>query len=290
VATQLCNCHPGLSVDLVYIKTRGDQDQHSPLTAIGGTGLFTKEIQRAVLDGTVDIAVHSLKDLPTDNPKELMLVAVPVREDVSDALIAPVHRRMQAMPPGSRIGTSSLRRRAQLLYAYPELEVITVRGNVETRLNLALEGKLDGIILAYAGLKRLNLQSNITDQLSPPNFLPAVGQGALGIECRSEDTETQALVSSIDCPQAHCAVLAERAVLAQLQGGCSIPMGAWARELPGKAGEATMLGLDVAVFDPNGKHRVRVSLQGSWDDPVGLGHRAVASLHAKGAKELLANT
>ena len=153
VAERLRELHPGLMVVLVEIKTQGDRDRNSPLAAIGGVGLFTKEIQRAVADGSVDMAVHSLKDLPTQGPGDLILAAVPEREDVADALIAPVYQTIDALPNAGRVGTSSPRRRAQLLFLRPDLEVVTVRGNVETRLNQALEGRLDAVVLALAGLE-----------------------------------------------------------------------------------------------------------------------------------------
>src|SRR6476620_3489331 len=181
VARRLLELHPGLRVELVEIKTLGDRDRNSPLAAIGGTGLFTKEIQRALADSAVEIAVHSLKDLPTQGPEGLTLGAVPPREDAADALIAPVHKTLDALPPGATIGTGSLRRRAQLLHLRPDLEVVGVRGNVETRLNRALEGTLDAVVLAEAGLRRLGLERHVTERLGPPRFLPAVGQGALGI-------------------------------------------------------------------------------------------------------------
>ena len=184
----------------VEIKTHGDRDRNTPLAAIGGVGLFTKEIQRAVLDGSVDIAVHSLKDLPTQGPAELVLAAVPPREDVADALISPTHRTLDALPPGAKVGTSSPRRRAQLLFRRPDLEVVTIRGNVETRLNQALEGRLDAVVLAWAGLKRLGLESHVTQRLAPPEFLPAVGQGALGIECRREDAAVLAFLATARRP------------------------------------------------------------------------------------------
>src|SRR4051794_25051513 len=161
VTARLRALHPGLVVELVEIKTHGDRDRNSPLAAIGGVGLFTKEIQRAVGDGSVDVAVHSLKDLPTQGPAGLILGAVPTREDVADALIAPVHQSLDALPPGARVGTSSPRRRAQVLFGRPDLEVVTVRGNVETRLNQALQGRLDAVVLAWAGLKRLGLEQYV---------------------------------------------------------------------------------------------------------------------------------
>src|SRR4051794_36917851 len=181
VAGRLGDLHPGLVVELVEIRTQGDRDRNSPLSAIGGTGLFTKEIHRALLDGTVDLAVHSLKDLPTQGPDGLALAAIPPREEAADALIAPADRRLDALKAGARVGTSSLRRRAQLHWLRPDLVVEELRGNVETRLKRALEGHLDAVILAEAGLRRLGLDRHVTERLGPPRFLPAAGQGALGI-------------------------------------------------------------------------------------------------------------
>jgi hydroxymethylbilane synthase len=281
VAERLRALHPGLAVELVEIKTQGDRDRNTPLAAIGGLGLFTKEIQRALLDATVEVAVHSLKDLPTRGPEELILGAVPPREDATDALIAPVHRTLDSLPSEATIGTGSLRRRAQLLHLRPDLNVVGVRGNVETRLNQALQGKLDAVVLAEAGLRRLNLDAQITERLGPPRFLPAVGQGALGIECRRDDEATRAILAPLDDPATHRAVLAERSALAELEGGCMIPMAAWARATD--AG----LTLDAAVFDPDGRERVFASLSGPPDDPEGLGRRVAQALRDQGAERLL---
>ena len=189
---------------MVEIKTQGDRDRNSPLAAIGGVGLFTKEVQRAVRDGSVDVAVHSLKDLPTEELAELTLAAVPLREDVADALDrTKASEARGVLPTAARIGTSSPRRRAQLLYLRPDLEIVTLRGNVETRLNHALQGHLDAVVLAWAGLRRLGLEQHITQRLGPPEFLPAVGQGALGIECRRDASAILALLEPLDdlaCP------------------------------------------------------------------------------------------
>jgi hydroxymethylbilane synthase len=289
VANRLRGCHPGLNVALVEIRTQGDHDRSSPLAAIGGTGLFTKEIQRAVLDGSVDIAVHSLKDLPTEGPDRLVLAAVPKREDVADALIAPVHRILQSLPAGSRVGTSSLRRRAQLLHMRPDIQVVSIRGNVETRLNQALEGKLDAVILAWAGLHRLDLHRHVTQRLAPPDFLPAVGQGALGIECRIDDVKTHTLLLLLDDAPTHRAVLAERTALAELEGGCLIPMAAWARDVDvdGDGDKPGQLALDAAVFDPDGSAHVSTALTGPREDPRELGLRVARALRAQGAEPLL---
>lgn len=282
VSARLRELHPGLRVELVEIKTQGDRDRNSPLAAIGGIGLFTKEIQRALLDSTVEIAVHSLKDLPTQGSEELILGAVPVREDAADALIAPVHRTLEALPPGATIGTGSLRRRAQLLHARPDLQVVGIRGNVETRLNQALSGTLDGVVLAEAGLRRLGLAGHVTQRLGPPLFLPAVGQGALGIECRALDASTRALLAPLDDPGTRRAVIAERRTLAELEGGCMIPLAAWGRDT-----DDGLMALDVAVFDPDGLERLFVSATGPRDNPDGLGRQVAEQLRAQGADRLL---
>jgi hydroxymethylbilane synthase len=284
VAERLQMLHPGLAVDLVEIKTQGDRDRNSPLAAIGGVGLFTKEIQRAVADGSVDVAVHSLKDLPTQGPADLILAAVPEREDVADALIAPVYQTIDALPNAGRVGTSSPRRRAQLLFLRPDLEVVTVRGNVETRLNQALEGRLDAVVLAWAGLNRLGLERHVTQRLGPPEFLPAVGQGALGIECRRDDPAVLTLLEPLDHPATRRAIRAERATLAALEGGCTLPMAAWARDVED---DGPALALDAVVFDPDGRARVTVALVGPRDDPDDLGRRAARALLDQGATPLL---
>jgi hydroxymethylbilane synthase len=289
VAQRLCAIHPGLDTELVEIKTEGDRNRTSPLSAIGGSGLFTKEVQRVLQEGSVDIAVHSLKDLPTQELADLTLAAVPVREDVADALIAPKHQTLEALPTAARVGTSSPRRRAQLLHLRPDLEIVPVRGNVETRVNQALEGSLDAVLLAWAGLHRLGMEQHVTQKLGPPGFLPAVGQGALGIECRRNAALVLALLAPLDDPPTRRAVEAERAALAGLQGGCSVPVGAWARD--GDGGEAAALGLtlvlDIAVFDPDGRDRISISLSGPSDDPNGLGWRAAQLLRIRGAEKLL---
>jgi hydroxymethylbilane synthase len=289
VAEQLRALHPGLTAELIEIKTKGDRDRNSPLAAIGGVGLFTKEIQRAVLENSIDLAVHSLKDLPTDDTNGLILAAVPAREDPADALIASSYQTLQALPAGARIGTSSPRRRAQLLFLHPDLEIVSLRGNVETRLDQALRGQLDAVILAWAGLYRLGLDRHITQRLGPPEFLPAVGQGALGLECRREDAVVQGLVKPLSHQPTYRAVLAERAVLAALQGGCTLPIAAWARDWVGVDAEPANLNLaiDAAVFDPDGRERIMVSLQGPRDDPQGLGRRAAQTLFEQGARRLL---
>ena len=281
VADALMARHPGLRVELVEIRTSGDRDQTSPLSAIGGMGLFTKEIQRALAARVVDLAVHSLKDLPTTPAPGLILGAIPAREAVADALIAPHHRLLAELPAGARVGTSSQRRRAQLLSARPDIAVVDIRGNVESRLNHALDGRLDAVVLAEAGLHRLGLDGHITERLGPPRVLPAVGQGALGVECRADDPSTRDLVAPLDDPATRRAVLAERSLLAELEGGCTIPLAAWGRDVGG------MLALDGVVLDPEGRERAEVAVAGPIDDPIGLGRRAAEALRALGAWRIL---
>lgn len=281
VAERLRALEPGLAVELVEIKTLGDRDHGSPLATIGGVGVFTKEIQNALLAGAVDVAVHSLKDLPTQEVPGLILAAVPPREDLADALVAPVDRTLEALPLGARVGTSSLRRKAQLLNVRADLRVEDVRGNVETRLAHALEGRLDAVILAEAGLRRLGLEANTTERLGPPAFLPAVGQGALGIECRADDEPTRSRLAALDDLATRRAVLAERRVLAELEGGCMIPLAAWGRET-----EAALF-LDVAVFSLDGQKRIAASADGPLDDPEGLGHNVAQILRDLGVDQLL---
>ncbi len=286
VAEQLRGLHKGLKVELIEIRTRGDRDRNSPLASIaGGTGLFTKEIQRALLDQTVDLAVHSLKDLPTKGPEGLILAAVPVREAVADVLIAPIHRMLEALPTGSRIGTGSLRRQAQLRHLRPDLEVVGIRGNLETRLDKAKSGECDGVILAEAGLRRLGLDAEITELLNPPGFLPAVGQGALGIECRADDETTQQLLKILDDAPTHRAVLAERSCLAAVEAGCMLPMAGWARDHQDT--ESGKLVIDAVVLDPGGTTKLSVKEVGLQTDPEGLGKIAAGRLLAQGAAELL---
>ena len=282
VASRLRAIHPGLDVTIVPIKTHGDRDQNSALASLGGLGLFTKEIQRALLDDEVDIAVHSLKDLPTRGPDALVLGAVPAREDVADALIAPKYQTLDQLPDGATVGTGSLRRRAQLLHIRPGLNVVGIRGNVETRLGQAIEGSLDAVVLAEAGLRRLGLERHVTERLGPPRFLPAVGQGALGIECRVSDTKTRALLAPLNDPPTRRAVTAERVALAELEGGCMIPLGAWGRDT-----EDGWLALDVAVFGADGRERAAVSVRGPFGDPEGIGLRVAQALRSRGAERLL---
>jgi hydroxymethylbilane synthase len=214
---------------------------------------------------------------------------VPAREDFVDALVAPSHRTIADLPSGGRVGTSSPRRRAQLLYLRPDLEIVPLRGNVETRLAQAIDGKLDAVVIASAGLRRLELDSHITERLEPPTFLPAVGQGALAIECRRADVSVLSLLEPLDHEPTRQSTTVERALLAALSGGCTLPIAAWARQLsdksPSDGGE--MLRLNAAVFAVDGSRQVAVDLCGPGDAPDGLGQRAAQALLDEGATSLL---
>ena len=282
VAALLRAAAPAVDVEIVQIRTSGDIDRTSPLAAIGGTGAFTKEIERALLDRTADIAVHSLKDLPTFVVPELTLAAVPVREDVSDALVAPRHRSFKALPQGARIGTSSLRRSAILQNMRSDLRIEPIRGNVETRLKLALDGTLDAVVLAYAGLSRLGLASFVDEKLEPPEFLPAVGQGALGIECRDDDESTKAVLNQLIDRSSFDSVIAERRLLAELEGGCLIPLAAWGR----RTGDG-VLALNAALYSRDGRERIDANASGPTSDPAGLGLRTAQSLRDQGAESII---
>jgi len=272
----------GVEVELVPITTRGDASTEDSVARLGGTGVFTKELERALLADTIDLAVHSLKDLPTDAVEGLRLAAVPERASPLDALISREGRALAQLPPGAVVGTGSLRRRAQLLHVRPDLEMRDVRGNVDTRIQKLGAGQYDAIVLAEAGLTRLGEQARITEILGPEIMLPAVGQGALGIETRLDDGATNAAIAPLDHAPSRSAVLAERSLLRALLGGCLAPVGAWAREQA--AGE---LCLDAVVVSADGRCRLAATLSGSADDPEELGRRVASILLAEGAAELI---
>jgi hydroxymethylbilane synthase len=268
-------------VELIEIETAGDRIRDVALTQIGGDGVFTKEIQRALLAGTVDVAVHSLKDLPTTHVAGLTLGAVPARGPAGDVLISRKHRHFDELPRGAVVGTSSLRRRSQALHRRPDLTLINLRGNVETRLRKLDEQNLDAIILAEAGLRRLGLESAITDILDPQWMLPAVGQGALGLECRSNDAVTLALLDPLNDTPTRQAVLSERALLRGLGGGCLVPIGASARV------DGERLSLRGAVLPPDGTQRIAAEVSGAASDPEAIGQQLAATLLERGAHALL---
>lgn len=271
----------GRPVELVEIQTAGDQVRDVALSQIGGEGVFTKEIQRALLTGAVDVAVHSLKDLPTEPVTGLVLAAVPERGPVGDAFVSVRHRSFDGLPQGAVVATSSLRRRAQALHRRPDLRLVDVRGNVETRLRKLAEPGLDALILAQAGLVRLGLGAAITELLDPSWMLPAVGQGALGLECRAADAPTLGLVGKLDHSLTRQAVLAERAFLRALHGGCLVPVGAATAVVDGT------LTLRGAVLSPDGGSRVEGSVSGPAAAAEELGRRLAEDLSARGAGQLL---
>jgi hydroxymethylbilane synthase len=271
----------GVTVELVPIATRGDIEQSASASGIGSPGIFTKAIQQALLENHVDLAVHSLKDLPTEPVEGLALGAVPERESVADALISRKGEPLRALTPGAAIGTSSLRRRAQLLYFRRDLNVVGLRGNVDTRLTKLDAGQFDAIVLAEAGLRRLGLTHRITEILPPFIMHPAVGQGALGIEARAEDRATLAVLALLDHAPSRQAVVAERAMLAALRGGCRAPVGAWGRM------ERDELHLSAVVLSYDGAQRLSASASGQPDEAPAIGEHVAHELLASGAAELI---
>lgn len=273
--------HPGLEIEIEIIHTTGDKILDVPLAKIGDKGLFTKELDRALLDNRVDLAVHSLKDVPTRIEPGLTLAAVGKREDPSDALItAPgIPKSLAELPIGARVGTSSLRRRAQLLARRSDVMVLDLRGNVDTRLAQVEAGNYDAIILALAGLKRLGLADRVSDVMGGDHWLPAVGQGALGIICRADDKETQRVLSVLNDDKTNRATAAERAFLRQLEGGCQVPIAARAR--------ADEHGVHLAglVASLDGSEVLRD--ESSGPDPDAVGRELARELLQRGAAEIL---
>ena len=271
----------GAPTAIVEITTRGDTEQSDPVASIGVQGVFTKEVQRAVLAGDADLAVHSLKDLPTAPTTGLALAAIPEREDFRDALVSASGAGLDDLPEGARVGTGSERRRALIAAIRPDLEMAPIRGNVDTRLAKLDRGDYDAIVLASAGLTRLGLQERISELLAPPRLLPAPGQGALGIECRADDDATQSVLQQLDHTATRAGVEAERALLAQLHGGCSVPVGAWGRI------ENDALQLDAVVASTDGLRVLRASDSGGLQDSAEVGQRLGDKLLADGAAAII---
>jgi hydroxymethylbilane synthase len=277
----------GQPVELVEIATHGDRDHLRPVEEIGTRGVFTKAIQQSLLAGEIDLAVHSLKDLPTEPVSGLVLAAVPPRESPADVLVTNIAASLDDLLHAALIGTGSLRRQAQLRHRRPDLQVGGIRGNVDTRLQKLDDGQFDAIVLAEAGLRRLGLTSRIRQVLPFDVMLPAVGQGALAIECRSNDVATQAKVAALDDSVTHSAVLAERALLARLRGGCMAPVGAWGRL------EGARLQLSAVVLNADGTRRLEV--HDAMDVTAAtnseqLGFRVADALLAQGAASLIASS
>lgn len=268
-------------VELVQIETHGDRDQATALSAMGGFGVFTKAIQNALLDGRADVAVHSLKDLPTIPTDGLTLAAVPPRGPTGDAFVSAKHRRFEELPAGATVGTSSLRRRAQILNRRPDLRLVDLRGNVDTRLRKLEEQNLDAIVLAEAGLVRLGLADRIAEILDEDWMLPAVGQGAIGLECREADRAALESVEVVNDVDTQRRVLAERAMLAALGGGCLVPIGSTTQIRDG------VLTIRGAVLSPDGRRRIVGTHHGPAETPLAVGQELAAMLLMEGAGELL---
>ncbi len=270
----------GVEAEWVHIRTEGDLILDRPLTAIGGKGVFTKEIEDALLDGRIDVAVHSLKDLPTELPKELVLAAVTRREDPRDVFIAKDGvTGLANLPKGAAVGTGSLRRRAQLQAYRPDLKMVDLRGNLDTRLRKLESGEMDGIVMAAAGFARMGWTDRITETLPPEVCLPAVGQGALALECRAGDRETNSWVSPLDHSETRRAVEAERALLRRLEGGCQVPVGALGEVRDGR------ISLQGVIASLDGESLVRGAASG--EDPEGVGTRLAEDLLDRGGEDIL---
>lgn len=291
VAELLQQAFPDHSFELVQVSAAGDKDRTSPIYAVGTVGIFTREIQRAVLEDRADVAVHSLKDLPTETAEGLVLAAMPERASRCDALVLP---QSAAAPPDNaesapldtlaaraRVGTGSVRRQAQLLRLRPDLEVCDVRGNVETRIEKLDGGAFDAIVLAEAGLRRLGLNSRISRLLGPPTMYSAVGQGALAVECRDGHSELRAMLHKIDDAMTRCAVTAERTLLSRLGAGCHAPLGVWTSI------DGSRLTLEAIVLSRDGQERLFANASGSHDDPHAVAAAVTDTLLEDGAGRLI---
>lgn len=286
LADRLRNLPAKPIVELVPIVTTGDTNQTDALRQFGGTGVFTGEVQKAVLDERADLAVHSLKDLPTQSSDGLVLAAVPEREQRCDALLLPQSKAaiksLDDLPKGAKIGTGSPRRQAQLLHLRPDLKLSEIRGNVDTRIRKLDEGQYDAIVLAEAGLRRLELADRISLLLTPPKVYPAVSQGALGIECRDSDDITRELLQQIICATTHAEVLAERSLLRTLRAGCHAPLGAWTRV---DGDQMTLIGVLLSL---DGKTRIEQTASGPVTHAEKVGIQVAELLLSNGAESLLA--
>ncbi|QAY83578.1 hydroxymethylbilane synthase [Pseudomonas arsenicoxydans] len=281
VKARLIEAHPGLLVTLVPMVSRGDKLLDSPLSKIGGKGLFVKELETALLDNEADIAVHSMKDVPMDFPEGLGLFCICEREDPRDAFVSNTYASLDALPPGSIVGTSSLRRQAQLLTRRPDLEIRFLRGNVNTRLAKLDAGEYDAIILAAAGLIRLGFEDRITSAISVDDSLPAGGQGAVGIECRSADSEIHSLLAPLHHQDTATRVIAERALNKHLNGGCQVPIACYA------VLEGEQLWLRGLVGDPSGGLLLSAEARAPRSDAEALGVQVAEDLLSQGANDIL---
>jgi hydroxymethylbilane synthase len=271
----------GVEAEIVVIKTSGDKLQVSPLSQIGGKGIFIKELEEALLEETIDLAVHSVKDVPTDTPSRLMFPAVCRREDVRDCLVGANGATLATLRQGARVGTGSLRRQAQLRHIRPDLDVRDLRGNVDTRLRKVESGEYEAVMLAKAGLDRLGWGGRITETMAPEVFMPAVGQGAIALECRLKDTEAAEIVGGLDDAETRTAIIAERALLAALHSGCQVPLGAWARIERGE------LVLEACVCSVDGLQYVKRRATAAPEQAAELGGHMANLLMEAGAQNIL---
>ncbi len=287
IADSLAKLH-GVETELVRIRTSGDRLQSASVAQVndaigaeGGKGIFIKEIEDALLSGAIDLAVHSMKDVPTEIPTGLTFAAITRREDPRDCLISREGLALDALPRGARVGTSSLRRQAQLRHRRRDLDVVDLRGNVDTRIRKLESGEFDAIVLAMAGVTRLGASAKVAQIFDEDLMLPAVGQGALGIETRADDAQTSRLVAALDDEETRACVTAERALLRELQGGCQVPLGAWGRMRKGE------LHLEAAVFSAAGTESVRFDEAGSPAEAEAIGIRLAQVLIEAGADKIL---
>jgi hydroxymethylbilane synthase len=281
VAALLRREHPGLQVELIGMSTQGDRILDTPLAKIGGKGLFVKELEQGMLEGRADIAVHSMKDVPVELPEGLHLAVIMEREDPRDAFVSNRYSRLDELPQGAVVGTSSLRRQCQLADRRPDLKIAALRGNVNTRLRKLDEGEFDAIILATAGLKRLGFQQRISSHIETEESLPAIGQGAIGIECRSDDARVNALIQPLHDAETACCVRAERAMNHRLMGGCQVPIAGFAVLNHDKL---FMRGL---VGEPDGSRIIRAEISGLAAEAEALGIAVAEDLLGQGADLVL---
>ncbi|WP_376692194.1 hydroxymethylbilane synthase [Wenzhouxiangella sp. EGI_FJ10409] len=281
VAQQLRERYPGLDVTLVPLSTRGDEVLDRSLAEIGGKGLFLKELERAILDGEADIAVHSLKDVPAEPSADFDLAAFLPRADWRDWWITRDGSSPEQLPAGSKVGTASLRRQSQLLARCPGLEVVTVRGNVQTRLAKLDGGDVDALILAAAGLQRLQIDREHVMALEPPSFLPSAGQGVIVVQCRAGESETRELLAPLNCADTLATMRAERAVVAELGGDCRMPLAAFARL------QGDRITLDARLASPDGREVLDASFEGPAGEAAELGRKAARALLEKGGMRIL---
>lgn len=294
VIGELRKRYPDLAIEKRLMTTKGDKILNAPLAKIGGKGLFTKELETAMLAGEIDIAVHSLKDMPVVVPEGLVITAVTERADAGDALVSQRYGSFGALPEGAKVGTSSLRRRAQLLHARPDLQIVDLRGNVNTRLRKMEEENFDGIILACAGLKRLGFGGRIRQVLPQSLCLPAVGQGALAIESRIDDRETRELLSFLDDGITRACTAAERGFLATVEGGCQVPVGVYAKPVDNAdiledahTGKAEAIRVEAVIASLDGRKLFRDSVEGAADEAEFLGISLANKLLDMGGREIL---